>query len=271
MEFFKFVGLVQHLNSVFNHSRQFVSSEVSICWTSTMSLALHLAFQNTGNDIFLKFCISYLLLQKHLSCCWALQYSPLVLQIYIQRTFSSQQSIEGDMEPISVSNASWRSSRPTLWTGSAPESQVYREQNIAQSWNPHPCWKFFVFHLLVLWLYLISLNFSFLCKIGTNGLSYWLGKILHLCACVCVPAQLCSTLCNPMDCSPPGFSVREILQARILEWLAVPFSRGSSWPRDQIRVSCVKIKYHYMKITCRNGNLDSILKSETLVYQQRSI
>ena len=37
--------------------------------------------------------------------------------------------------------------------------------------------------------------------------------------------QSCLTLCNPADCSPPGFSVRGILQARILEWIAIPFSR----------------------------------------------
>ena len=46
-------------------------------------------------------------------------------------------------------------------------------------------------------------------------------------------AQLCQTLCDPMDCSPPGFSVHGILQARILEGVAIPFSRRSSWPRDQ--------------------------------------
>ena len=51
--------------------------------------------------------------------------------------------------------------------------------------------------------------------------------------------QLCVTLCDPMDCSPPGSSVQEILQARILEWLAFPFSRGSSRPRDWTRVSCI--------------------------------
>ena len=39
---------------------------------------------------------------------------------------------------------------------------------------------------------------------------------------------LCLTLCDPMDCSPPGSSVHGILQARILEWVAIPFSRGSS-------------------------------------------
>ena len=48
-----------------------------------------------------------------------------------------------------------------------------------------------------------------------------------------------STLCNPMDCSLPGFSVHGIFQARVLEWGAIFFSRGSSWSRDQIQVSCI--------------------------------
>ena len=45
--------------------------------------------------------------------------------------------------------------------------------------------------------------------------------------------QSCPTLCNPMDCSPPGSSVHGILQQRILEWVATPFSRGSFWPTDR--------------------------------------
>ena len=45
-------------------------------------------------------------------------------------------------------------------------------------------------------------------------------------------AQLCPTLCDPMDCSLPGSSVHGILQARILEWVAISFSRGSSQPRE---------------------------------------
>ena len=52
-------------------------------------------------------------------------------------------------------------------------------------------------------------------------------------------AQLCQTLCDPMDCSPPGSSVHGILQARILEWVIIPFSKGSSRPRDQTQVSCI--------------------------------
>ena len=50
-------------------------------------------------------------------------------------------------------------------------------------------------------------------------------------------AQLCLTLCDPRDHSPPGSSIHGILQARVLEWVAISFSRGSSLPRDQVQVS----------------------------------
>ena len=53
-------------------------------------------------------------------------------------------------------------------------------------------------------------------------------------------AQACPTLCDPMDCRPPGSSVYGILQARILEWVAIPFSRGSSQPRDRTQVSALQ-------------------------------
>ena len=52
-------------------------------------------------------------------------------------------------------------------------------------------------------------------------------------------AQLCLILCNPMDCSPPSSSVHGILQARLLGWVVIPFSRGSSQPRDQTQVSYI--------------------------------
>ena len=58
------------------------------------------------------------------------------------------------------------------------------------------------------------------------------------CAVLGLVTQSCPTLCDSMDCSPPSSSVHGILQARILEWVAIPFSRGSSWPRDQTWVSC---------------------------------
>ena len=52
-------------------------------------------------------------------------------------------------------------------------------------------------------------------------------------------AQLCLTLCDPMYYSPPGSPVHGILQARILEWVVIPFSRGFSQPRDLTQVSCI--------------------------------
>ena len=56
---------------------------------------------------------------------------------------------------------------------------------------------------------------------------------------LCLAAQLCLTLCEPTDCSPPGSSVHDILQAKILESAAMPSSRGSSQPRDRTHVSCI--------------------------------
>ena len=55
---------------------------------------------------------------------------------------------------------------------------------------------------------------------------------------VCVTHSVVS-LCDPMDCSPPGSSVNGILQAKILEWVAIPFPRGSSQPKDRTQVSCI--------------------------------
>ena len=67
---------------------------------------------------------------------------------------------------------------------------------------------------------------------------------IHVCVCTCVKThrdymkvkvtQSCPTLCDPMDCIVHG-----ILQARILEWVAFPFFRGSSQPRDRTGVSCI--------------------------------
>ena len=57
--------------------------------------------------------------------------------------------------------------------------------------------------------------------------------------------QSCPTLCDPMDCSPPGSSVHGILQARTLEWVAMTSSRGSSWPRDWTQVSCIGRQFLY--------------------------
>ena len=58
-------------------------------------------------------------------------------------------------------------------------------------------------------------------------------------------SQPCPTICNSMDCSPPGSSVHGIFQARVLEWVATSFSRGSSWLRDRTWVSCIAGRHFY--------------------------
>ena len=59
------------------------------------------------------------------------------------------------------------------------------------------------------------------------------------CVYVYLIPQSCPTLCDPMDYSQPGSSVHGILKARILEWVAISYSRWSSWPMDRIHISCV--------------------------------
>ena len=70
---------------------------------------------------------------------------------------------------------------------------------------------------------------------------------MNVCAYIVVELLSCVWLfCDPMDCNPPGSSVHGIFQARILEWVAISFSRGSSPPRDRTPVSCIDrwILYH---------------------------
>ena len=55
--------------------------------------------------------------------------------------------------------------------------------------------------------------------------------------------ESCSTVCNPVDYSLPGSSVHGILQARVLEWVAVPFSKGFSQPRDRTWLSCIASRF----------------------------
>ena len=85
-------------------------------------------------------------------------------------------------------------------------------------------------------------NYSGICVLGTLSTSpYW---------SACSLAQSCLALRNPSDCSHPGSSVHGILPARILEWVAISFSRRYSWLRDWTHVSCVScidrcIFYHW--------------------------
>ena len=86
---------------------------------------------------------------------------------------------------------------------------------------------------------------------------------VYVCVCVCVlVAQLCPTLCDLMDCSTPDSSVHGILQASILEWVAIPFSKGSSWPRDWTQVSCTAGRF-FMVWATREALGDKITLYET--------
>ena len=60
-----------------------------------------------------------------------------------------------------------------------------------------------------------------------------------VCVCVCVSAQSCLTLCDPMFYGPPGSSAHGILQVRMLEWVAIAYSKGPSPPRDWTHFSCI--------------------------------
>ena len=93
-------------------------------------------------------------------------------------------------------------------------------------------------------LSLLILPQFFFCIIQSKrkGLDVLVGVVIGVDIDVCahaLVAPLCLTLCDPMDSSLPGSFVWGILQARILEWVAMPSSRGSSWPRDWTQVSCV--------------------------------
>ena len=78
---------------------------------------------------------------------------------------------------------------------------------------------------------------SWACK--ESDMTEWLSTAQPMKKVKVLVVQLFLALCDPRDYRPPGSSVHGILQARILEWVAIPFSRGSSQPRDQTWVSCI--------------------------------
>ena len=69
-------------------------------------------------------------------------------------------------------------------------------------------------------------------------------------------AQLCLTICNPMDCSLPVSSIHGIFQARVLKWVAISFPGASSWPRDCPRVSCIVSRCFPVWVTWEDGNIE---------------
>ena len=91
--------------------------------------------------------------------------------------------------------------------------------------------------------------------------------LAHVCVCAHAHAQSCSTLCDLIDCGPPGSSVHWIFQARLLEWVALSSSRGSSWSMDQIHLLYLllgrQILYHCTTFSTRHLILCSYSNRKT--------
>ena len=119
-----------------------------------------------------------------------------------------------------------------IWTWNCGwlRANLLANSNIYQKNKERKGWKF----------YIITYMHGYL---RNSGVDLYLSRTWSLtdinisAGCVCVCVQSCPTLCNPMDCNPPGFSVHGISQARILEWVAISYARESSQPRDQTCVS----------------------------------
>ena len=82
--------------------------------------------------------------------------------------------------------------------------------------------------------------------------------------------QLCPTLCELMDCSLSGSSVCGIFQARILGWVIIPFSRGSSWPRDWTGVCCIAGRFLTLR-AMREALLKCIYQTINRIYVSRMV
>ena len=75
-------------------------------------------------------------------------------------------------------------------------------------------------------------------------------KPILICVCMSSCSFLFETHCDPMNCSPPGSSVHGIFQARIVGWVAISYSKGSSQPRDQTHVSCISCNGRQILYCC---------------------
>ena len=75
----------------------------------------------------------------------------------------------------------------------------------------------------------------------------WSPKMLNISGVLV--AQSCPTLCDPMECSPPGCSVHGILHVILLEWVIISFAKETSWPRDRTQVSCIGDRFFTVSTT----------------------
>ena len=141
-------------------------------------------------------------------------------------------------------------------------------QGLRSSWLTN-----YILRVLIFFSFFLLMHYTdceILCPLPGIELGPWQWKCWVLiignsrppCTCICyccLVAKSCLTLCDPMDCGPPGSSIHGISQARLLEWVAVSVSRGSSQPRDWAHVSWIgrQILYQWAG-RCRAAQLASI-------------
>ena len=104
-----------------------------------------------------------------------------------------------------------------------------------------------------------------LLKLRGNSVNFSTLRNFSVVSSVCVCVFVCvshsvATLCNPINCSPLGSSVHGILQARVLEWVAMPFSRGSSQPKDRTWVSCIESRFFTIWATWESRRSREVLR-----------
>ena len=92
-------------------------------------------------------------------------------------------------------------------------------------------------------------------KVGWIGLQSFVSSTIFICESV---SHSVLSDCDPINCSTPGSSVHGILQERILKWIAIPFSRGSSWPRDWTWISCIAGRFFTVWTTRENLSPDHL-------------
>ena len=126
----------------------------------------------------------------------------------------------------------WAGSGSWWWTGGPGVLQSMQSQRVGHDWGTEPNWWNASLCVLVLHTHTNTHTHVRVCV-------YIYDMYTYICTCVvysCTQSYL--TLWDPMDCSLPGFSVFGIFQAKILEWVVMPSSRGSSQPRDWTCNSC---------------------------------
>ena len=127
------------------------------------------------------------------------------------------------------------------WTEGMESNYIYIKVSISLFYN-------YLFHTILTFLNVFSMTLPEICSMGINRRPFSPQASvqspkqflpLYNSSNCCWSSKCVSDSCDPTDCSPPGPSVCGISQARILEWVTMSFSRGSSWPRDRTHISCI--------------------------------